>query len=84
MVTYIRKLIIFKQINFRKRLYSNQLDGMGIHILGNGRCEAVSVFVYYVKSVFAESGGFIRGLNCSHAYGEKAVLEFLVQMKTKQ
>jgi hypothetical protein len=48
-------------------------DGMGIHILGNGRCEAVSVFVYYAeKAVFAESGGFIRGLNCSHAYGEKA------------
>ena len=48
-------------------------DGMGIHILGNGRCEAVSIFVYYAeKAVFAESGGFIRGLNCSHAYGEKA------------
>ena len=48
-------------------------DGMGIHILGNGRCEAVSVFVYYAeKAVFAESGGFIRGLNCSHAYGERA------------
>ena len=48
-------------------------DGMGIHILGNGRCEAVSVFVYYAeKAIFCESGGFIRGLNCSHAYGEKA------------
>ena len=48
-------------------------DGMGIHILGNGRCEAVSIFVYYAeKAVFAESGGFIRGLNCSHAYGERA------------
>ena len=48
-------------------------DGMGIHILGNGRCEAVSVFVYYAeKAILCESGGFIRGLNCSHAYGEKA------------
>ena len=48
-------------------------DGMGIHILGNGRCEAVSVFVYYAeKAILCESGGFIRGLNCSHAYGERA------------
>ena len=48
-------------------------DGMGIHILGKGRCEAVSVFVYYCeKAIYAESGGFIRGLNCSHAYGEQA------------
>jgi len=48
-------------------------DGMGIHILGNGRVEAVSVFIYYCeKAILCESGGFIRGLNCSHAYGEKA------------
>ena len=48
-------------------------DGIGIHILGKGRVEAVSVFVYYAeKAIYAESGGFIRGLNCSHAYGEKA------------
>ena len=48
-------------------------DGMGIHILGKGRVEAVSVFVYYAeKAIYCESGGFIRGLNCSHAYGEKA------------
>jgi len=48
-------------------------DGMGIHILGKGRVEAVSVFVYYCeKAIYAESGGFIRGLNCSHAYGEQA------------
>ncbi len=47
--------------------------GIGIHILGKGRCEAVSVFVYYAeKAIYAESGGFIRGLNCSHAYGEQA------------
>jgi hypothetical protein len=48
-------------------------NGIGIHILGKGRCEAVSVFVYYAeKAIYAESGGFIRGLNCSHAYGEQA------------
>ena len=48
-------------------------DGMGIHILGKGRVEAVSVFIYYCeKAIYAESGGFIRGLNCSHAYGEQA------------
>ena len=48
-------------------------DGIGIHILGNGRVEAVSVFIYYCdKAIWAESGGFIRGLNCSHAYGERA------------
>ena len=59
-------------------------DGMGIHILGNGRCEAVSVFVYYVeKAILCESGGFIRGLNCSHAYGEKAFVLQTVQTKTK-
>ena len=32
----------------------------------------VSIFTYYCdKSFYAESGGFIRGLNCSSAYGEK-------------
>ena len=46
-------------------------DGRGIHALGGGRGEMVSVFTYYCdKSFFAESGGFIRGLNCSSAYGE--------------
>ena len=50
-------------------------DGIGIHILGKGRVEAVSVFVYYCdKAVYAESGGFIRALNCSHAYGEQGVV----------
>ena len=48
-------------------------DGIGIHIIGNGRVEAVSVFIYYCdKAIYCESGGFIRGLNCSHAYGERA------------
>jgi hypothetical protein len=47
-------------------------DGVGVHAIGDGRGEMVSVFTYYCdKSFFAESGGFIRGLNCSSAYGEK-------------
>jgi len=47
-------------------------DGRGVHALGGGRGEMVSIFTYYCdKSFFAESGGFIRGLNCSSAYGEK-------------
>jgi hypothetical protein len=46
-------------------------DGIGVHALARGRGEMVSVFTYYcAKSFFAESGGFIRGLNCSSAYGE--------------
>jgi len=47
-------------------------DGRGVHALGGGRGEMVSVFTYYCdKSFFAETGGFIRALNCSSAYGEK-------------
>jgi len=47
-------------------------DGIGVHALGNGRGEMVSIFTYYcAKSFYAQSGGFIRGLNCSSAYGEK-------------
>jgi hypothetical protein len=47
-------------------------DGRGVHAKGGGRGEMVSVFTYYCeKSFFAEAGGFIRGLNCSSAYGEQ-------------
>ena len=47
-------------------------DGIGVHALGGGRGEMVSVFTYYAaKSFYATEGGFIRGLNCSSAYGEK-------------
>jgi hypothetical protein len=43
--------------------------------LGGGRGEMVSVFTYYCdKSFYAESGGFIRGLNCSSAYGEQGAV----------
>jgi len=47
-------------------------DGRGVHALAGGRGEMVSVFTYYCdKSFYAESGGFIRALNCSSAYGER-------------
>jgi len=46
-------------------------DGRGVHAIGGGRGEMVSIFTYYCdKSFYAQSGGFIRGLNCSSAYGE--------------
>lgn len=46
-------------------------DGIGVHVLNNGRAELVSVFTYYCdKGFHAESGGFIRALNCSSSYGE--------------
>jgi len=50
-------------------------DGRGVHALGGGRGEMVSIFTYYCdRSFLAESGGFIRGLNCSSAYGEKGAV----------
>ena len=50
-------------------------DGMGVHAIGGGRGEMVSIFTYYCdKSFYAHSGGFIRGLNCSSAYGEKGAV----------
>jgi len=50
-------------------------DGIGVHALARGRGEMVSIFTYYCdKSFFAETGGFIRGLNCSSAYGEQGAV----------
>jgi len=50
-------------------------DGIGVHALGLGRGEMVSIFTYYcAKSFYATTGGFIRGLNCSSAYGEKGAV----------
>ena len=50
-------------------------DGLGVHALAGGRGEMVSVFTYYCeKSFWAHSGGFIRALNCSSAYGEKGAV----------
>jgi hypothetical protein len=50
-------------------------DGKGVHAIGGGRGEMVSVFTYYAAISFhAVSGGFIRGLNCSSAYGEQGAV----------
>lgn len=50
-------------------------DGKGVHAIGGGRGEMVSVFTYYNAVSFqAESGGFIRGLNCSSGYGEQGAV----------
>jgi hypothetical protein len=50
-------------------------DGIGVWALNGGRGEMVSVFTYYCdKSFYATGGGFIRGLNCSSAYGEEALV----------
>ena len=50
-------------------------DGIGVHTIGGGRGEMVSIFTYYcAKSFYAQSGGFIRGLNCSSGYGEKGAV----------
>ena len=50
-------------------------DGKGVHAIGGGRGEMVSIFTYYnAISFHAQSGGFIRGLNCSSAYGEQGAV----------
>jgi hypothetical protein len=50
-------------------------DGVGVHVLRGGRAELVSIFTYFCdKGFYAESGGFIRGLNCSMAYGEEGAV----------
>ena len=46
-------------------------DGKGVSVTNGGRAELVSVFTYYCDKGFnTESGGTIRALNCSNAYGE--------------
>ena len=46
-------------------------DGKGVSVVNGGRAELVSVFTYYCdKGLNTESGGTIRALNCSNAYGE--------------
>jgi hypothetical protein len=50
-------------------------DGIGVWALGGGRGEMVSVFTYYCqKSFYTSGGGFLRGLNCSSAYGEQGIV----------
>ncbi len=45
-------------------------DGIGAHILNNGRAELVSVFTYYCHlGYLADSGGKIRATNGNNSYG---------------
>ena len=46
-------------------------DGVGIHVLNDGRTEIVSCFTYYCDiGYLAESGGKIRGIVGNNSYGE--------------
>ena len=46
-------------------------DGIGAHILNNGRAELVSVFTYYSHiGYLAETGGRIRATNGNNSYGD--------------
>jgi len=46
-------------------------DGIGAHILNNGRAELVSVFSYYAHIAYlAETGGRIRATNGNNSYGD--------------
>lgn len=45
-------------------------DGIGAHVLNNGRAELVSVFTYYAQvGYLAENGGVIRATNGNCSYG---------------
>ena len=45
-------------------------DGIGAHVLNNGRAELVSVFTYYAQvGYLAEDGGIIRAANGNCSYG---------------
>ena len=46
-------------------------DGIGIHVLNDGRSEIVSVFTYYCNiGYLAETGGKIRAIVGNNSYGE--------------
>ena len=46
-------------------------DGVGIHVLNDGRTEIVSCFTYYCNNGYlAESGGKIRAIVGNNSYGE--------------
>ena len=46
-------------------------DGVGVHVLNDGRTEIVSCFTYYCNiGYLAESGGKIRGIVGNNSYGE--------------
>jgi hypothetical protein len=45
-------------------------DGIGAHVLNNGRAELVSIFTYYAQvGYLAETGGVIRATNGNCSYG---------------
>ena len=50
-------------------------DGIGAHVLNNGRAELVSVFTYYAQvGYLAEDGGVIRATNGNCSYGTYGAL----------
>ena len=50
-------------------------DGIGAHVLNNGRAELVSVFTYYAQvGYLAEDGGVIRATNGNCSYGSYGAL----------
>jgi hypothetical protein len=50
-------------------------DGIGAHVLNDGRAELVSVFTYYAHiGMFAEDGGTIRATNGNSSYGAYGVI----------
>lgn len=50
-------------------------DGIGAHVLNNGRAELVSVFTYYSQvGYLAENGGKIRATNGNNSYGKYGAL----------
>jgi len=52
-------------------------DGVGAHVLNNGRAELVSVFTYYSHiGYFAEQGGIIRATNGNNSYGTWGAIAF--------
>ena len=59
-------------------------DGVGIHVLNDGRTEIVSCFTYYCNiGYLAESGGKIRGIVGNNSYGEYgAVARGFSQLET--
>jgi hypothetical protein len=59
-------------------------DGVGIHVLNDGRSEIVSCFTYYCNiGYLAESGGKIRGIVGNNSYGEYgAVARGFSQLET--
>jgi hypothetical protein len=70
----------FAQASGNKSMVANDFtqinsDGTGVLATNGGRAELVSVFTYYCdKGFHATTGGTLRALNCSNAYGEYGAL----------